>query len=723
MSHGNDDIQTTHLSRPNLPPAEALLPGQMIGGKYKVLSMLGAGGIGSVYKVEQIFLTQEFALKTLHSGSASEQMIRRFQNEARTASLLNHPNLVKVNDFGILESQEPYLIMDYVDGYTLSEYLKKNGMMNLDQIVSCFAQICLGLAYAHEQGIVHRDIKPSNIMISRTIPFGAEGFVKIVDFGIAKLVFAEDGDRQALTRTGEVFGSPLYMSPEQCSGGMVDQRADVYSLGCVLFECLTGTTPFVGQNALTTMLLHQSELAPTLREASLGKEFPKEMEELVQKMLAKAPSDRYQNLGIVANDLAQISKGAPVLGLDQTKKKTQSVSKSLTLTHEKLAFYIIAPSLCTALVALPAGYFLGKKQLEGAPGNGKETTKEAVNEPASKSSAEHTMHTVQGISNQIKENSQLLESPAISEEIDGQIAKEELRRKQQRIDDSFYQVFKEFDETPPKEKGKLRVLMVKLNQLKEKAKNDERLRETFAMAVEDKITLCFIKLGELATAESRVDEKLKRATKYKEIAEAAGFYQAFAERRCAVNDQKGALRYYQKGADNFIRAFNTPGCDEKSATSYRSSAANFLRCASIMNLHYLHNIPQAVKVGDQARLLAEGNNNDDNDLEMANILLTLGSALSRDKQYARAETVLVRSERLFQTTKEKDDIIPLALSCARLELSEVRFQLNRKAEALEAANGALNALNRFKTKESNLKQIAATHRTNIESVLKRLEAK
>ncbi len=160
---------------------------RLLEGSTKSSSLLGRGGIGSVYRVEQIFLTQQFALKTLNSQKASDQLIRRFQNEARAASSLSHPNLVKVIDFGLLDGEQPYLVMDLVDGKTLSEHLKTNGVFNLEQAVSCFAQVCLGLSYAHDQGIIHRDIKPSNIMISGNQPFGSEGFVKVVDFGIAKL--------------------------------------------------------------------------------------------------------------------------------------------------------------------------------------------------------------------------------------------------------------------------------------------------------------------------------------------------------------------------------------------------------------------------------------------------------------------------------------------------------------------------------------------------------
>jgi serine/threonine protein kinase len=709
MPQNNDDIQKTHVNKQGSPAADTFLPGQMIGGKYKVLSVLGSGGIGTVYKVEQIFLGQQFALKTLNSSNATDQMIRRFQLEARTASLLNHPNLVKVHDFGILDTQEPYLVMDFVDGITLSAFLKSNGLMSLEQLVACFAQVCLGLAYAHENGIVHRDIKPSNIMISRTIPFGAEGFAKIVDFGIAKLVYSEDGNYQALTTTGEIFGSPLYMSPEQCSGAAVDQRADVYSLGCVLFECMTGTTPFVGQSALNTMLLHQSERVPTLKEASLGKDFPPELELLVEKMLAKAPSDRYQNLGIVANDLAQISKGAPVLGLDQTKRKTAKASKTITLTQRKLALYLVAASLASATVAVPVGYYLGNKQSESS-----EKNKTANQESTSPKEGETASQTSAKPSDPFGYNP--LKDQYLEDKYNKEIGEEDRKRRKDKFEKPFFAACEGMDKTQPGEKDKLRSLMVTFNQLKEQIKDDERLKKTYGAIIEDKITVGHIKLGEFSIAESRISNKLKHATSHEEIGANAAYYQLFAERQGAEGNMKEAFRSYQKGAENFLKAANFPGCDSKSAKVYRGHAGNFLRCCSDVSLHHLHNIPQSIEIGYRSKALLEKNGND---FLMANCLLTLGSALYHDRQYEKAEPILLRCEKLLKV--EKDNSAPLLSSCALLELSETQNNLNKKQQALEAAKRARTSIDRFKPKDAGQKQFAAAHRTNIVNQIKKLD--
>jgi len=291
----------------NIGDSAPFPPGQMLAGKYKIVSILGKGGMATVYRVQQVFLNKEMALKVLDSRKISDDVrMRRFQLEAKAAHSLNHPNLVKVHDFGLLDNEQPYLAMDLVEGATLANYIKEHGPLGVDMVGPIFAQLCFGLSYAHEQSVVHRDIKPSNIMLVTGVPLGSEGSIKILDFGIAKIAGDEGGEIQALTRTGEVCGSPFYMSPEQCSGDALDHRGDIYSVGCVLFETLTGTPPFVGQNALRTMLLHQTELVPQLKEASLGKEFPHGLQQIVDKMLRKSPFERYQNLGMVAHDLAGV---------------------------------------------------------------------------------------------------------------------------------------------------------------------------------------------------------------------------------------------------------------------------------------------------------------------------------------------------------------------------------------------------------------------------------
>ncbi|HEY9718901.1 MAG TPA: protein kinase [Trichormus sp.] len=316
--------------------------GQRIGDRYEVISKLGKGGMGLVYRVNQIFLNKEFALKTLDKDSMSEIPIRRFQQEARTAFALDHPNIIAVNDFGLVDDRTPFLVMELVNGETLSDRLKRVGCLPLEQVIPIMVQVCFGLSYAHECGIVHRDIKPTNIMLLNGMPLGAEGSVKILDFGIAKFTAHEGGEIQALTRTGEIFGSPLYMSPEQCAGTNVDQRADTYSLGCVLFESLTGTPPFIGDSALATMMKHLNEPAPTLKEASLGKDFPQGIEDIVATMLAKSPDSRYQNLGTVAHDLGALKRGDSISQTARSPSRVEQGTKPISMSRISFCALLLA---------------------------------------------------------------------------------------------------------------------------------------------------------------------------------------------------------------------------------------------------------------------------------------------------------------------------------------------------------------------------------------------
>lgn len=322
-------------------------PGDIVGERYRVLSLIGQGGMGMVYKVEQIYLGKELALKILHSRSATDVTVRRFHHEARAVFGIDHPSLISVHDFGLLDERIPFLVMDYVQGCSLADRIKMQGALTVHEAVPIFLRICFGLGYAHEHGVIHRDVKPSNIMLSDGMSRSEDGCVKIVDFGIAKFTQLEASQVQALTRTGEVFGSPLYMSPEQCSGSPVDQRSDIYSLGCVFFEALTGTTPFVGFNALSTMMRHMGEIPPTLKEASLGKDFPPLLEQIISRMLAKRASERYQNLSQVAVDLAALERSMvdpvlmanTVLVLDKPK---QVKSESGMVSMSRPALFLVA---------------------------------------------------------------------------------------------------------------------------------------------------------------------------------------------------------------------------------------------------------------------------------------------------------------------------------------------------------------------------------------------
>lgn len=277
-------------------------PGDVLGGTYKIVDVLGQGGMGFVYRVEHLLLDKELALKVLRTDQVSDVIWRRFQTEAQAIARLDHANIVKIYDMNQTPAGVPYYTMDLLSGESLADYLDQHDFLPVEQALPIFRQICAGLAYAHDRGIIHRDIKPPNIMLLE----GSQRVVKIVDFGIAKLSVAGQPG-QGLTRPGEIFGSPLYMSPEQCLGSPIDHRTDIYSTGITFFEALTGRAPFIGRSAVETTAMHQSELPPSLKD--IGEmEYPPKLERIIAKMLAKEPEQRYQSLADTAKDLLLLER-------------------------------------------------------------------------------------------------------------------------------------------------------------------------------------------------------------------------------------------------------------------------------------------------------------------------------------------------------------------------------------------------------------------------------
>jgi len=275
-----------------------------IGGKYRILGLLGRGGLGSVYKVEHSALQRMQALKVLNPDVMSERkVLQRFDQEAKAVSQLSHRNLLAVHDFGVSDDGLAYLVMDLIEGTGLDAELHKNGHLEEERAIALFIKVCEGLHYAHGKGIVHRDLKPSNIMIVKD-EHGQE-IPKIVDFGIAKRQAVD----QKVTQTGEVFGTPLYMSPEQCLGKEVDGRSDIYSLGCVLYQTLSGNPPFESPNAVQTIFKHVNEEAKPLRKACTGFTVSLGIEQVVAKCLEKDPAKRFANASQLAAALEKVLHG------------------------------------------------------------------------------------------------------------------------------------------------------------------------------------------------------------------------------------------------------------------------------------------------------------------------------------------------------------------------------------------------------------------------------
>ncbi|HEY9775322.1 MAG TPA: protein kinase [Planktothrix sp.] len=268
------------------------LVGTVFADKYEILDVIGGGGMGVVYKAKHNLLNRNVAIKVLHKKLLSDVVgLKRFKIEGQAASSLSSPHIITIYDFGASYEGLPFMVMDYLEGHTLSELLEEQGRLSIERAVPIFIQICSALAHAHGKGIIHRDIKPSNIMLIELE--GQSDYVKIVDFGIAKLMSRESESRK-LTRTGELFGSALYMSPEQCQGEKFDHRADIYALGSVMYQVLTGRAMFVEKDILQLIYRHVME-SPASFE-SLGLNVPKELEEIVFKALAKNKNDRYQSM-------------------------------------------------------------------------------------------------------------------------------------------------------------------------------------------------------------------------------------------------------------------------------------------------------------------------------------------------------------------------------------------------------------------------------------------
>lgn len=274
--------------------------------RYEFLETIGAGGMGVIYKARDLKSNDLVAIKMLHSHLESTEAVARFQVEVKATRLLSHPYIVSIRDFGTTTAHQPYLVMDYVDGETLSQILSRYGRISLERFLKLFAQVCDALNHAHERKVLHRDIKPSNIMVLRG-PQGSEE-IRIMDFGIAKLMDDSAPRGQHLTKTGEAIGSPIYMSPEQARGEKVDHRADIYSLGCVMYESLTGRPPLVGESALDTLLMHMQQQPPPMASVVHNANIDPFYDQIVLRLLEKEPANRYQSMSVLAKDLQALEK-------------------------------------------------------------------------------------------------------------------------------------------------------------------------------------------------------------------------------------------------------------------------------------------------------------------------------------------------------------------------------------------------------------------------------
>ncbi|MEZ4462684.1 MAG: serine/threonine-protein kinase [bacterium] len=272
------------------------LEGYAIAGRFVLEELIGMGGMAAVFRARQSNVNRQVAIKLIPADDPL--LVARFEREAGMVSQLSHPNNVTMFDFGHTEDGYVFLAMELLNGETLEQRILR-GPIPLETTLHIAEQLCHALGEAHERGVVHRDVKPENIFL---VAFqGDDAFVKVLDFGIAKSL--DSRSYPSLTGEGRIIGTPRYMSPEQILGDDIDQRSDIYSLGCVLYQMLAGQPPFDAENSATLMLKHAQDMPPEFSDVAPSRQVPKHIEGIVRRMLAKTPGDRPASLEFVRQEL------------------------------------------------------------------------------------------------------------------------------------------------------------------------------------------------------------------------------------------------------------------------------------------------------------------------------------------------------------------------------------------------------------------------------------
>ena len=322
--------------------------GQIIKERYEITQLLGEGGMSFVYKAIDKQLQRTVAIKTLKPVYVEqEKFVERFKREAQTAANLNHPNIVQIFDWGI--GDEPFFVMEYIEGSTLTSIISKKRTLSISDILFIGAQVSSGLQAAHSQGLVHRDIKPGNIMIT------PEGKVKVTDFGIVSL----QNEESDITKTGSILGTASYISPEQAQGKPVSKESDLYSLGTVLYELITGRPPFEGETPIATATKHITDKPEKL--SVYRQNIPKGVENAILKLLHKYPKDRFKN----AEDLRAL--------LLQQKNQLQSIQTQenlVGLTNPKVKYRFTLPVLAISLSIVIGTIWTLTRIFDGLPVDG-----------------------------------------------------------------------------------------------------------------------------------------------------------------------------------------------------------------------------------------------------------------------------------------------------------------------------------------------------------------
>lgn len=332
-------------------PSDPLV-GLTLSSRYKILRRIGEGGMGIVYEAEHVLIEKRVALKVLRDDFSSRpDVVERFRQEAKSASRIGHENIVDISDFGETPSGASYFVMEMLNGEDLSHVLAREGTLSVERTVKILSQCCRALGAAHGKGIVHRDMKPENIFLTRREE--TPDFVKIVDFGIAKMSDIETtgAPGRKLTKTGMIFGTPEYMSPEQAAGKALDHRVDIYAMGVILFELVSGRVPFVGDTFMGILTQHMFEPPPQIRAVNPNAKVSGELEAVIFKALEKDAARRFQSMEELLRAMTQAVDTAS-LGVQETLAGFQATSPTPVVRGPKV---MAAEAASTAEFPPPKG--------------------------------------------------------------------------------------------------------------------------------------------------------------------------------------------------------------------------------------------------------------------------------------------------------------------------------------------------------------------------------
>ena len=300
---GSDRIAQQETMSNDDPSTRSEITDELLGGRYKLLECIGKGGMGVVYRGEHAVIGRPVAIKLLQAHFASnEHVTERFVREAQAAANIDHPNICAATDFGRTSSGELFLVMEMLEGQNLKDLIAREGALSVERAVSIAAQTVSALGRAHANGIIHRDLKPENIFLIER--HGVPDFVKVLDFGLVR--FADVDNNATITHAGDIVGTPKYMAPEQAAAETVDHRADLYSLGVMLYEMLTGVPPFDCESAIRMLVAHMTQPPPSFIEAKPDLEPHPALEQLVMDLLSKNPGDRIESAGAVLEVLQSV---------------------------------------------------------------------------------------------------------------------------------------------------------------------------------------------------------------------------------------------------------------------------------------------------------------------------------------------------------------------------------------------------------------------------------